>query len=149
MTTPTPARTGLHLAAHTAAELMTPNPVSIRAEATVPEAVALLTDKGLSAAPVIDAAGQPVGVVSRADIVVHDRERGEQRGAAKAGAGGDPASVREIMTPVVFSVRPDTPAAQVVADMLALRVHQLFVVDQAGTLVGVITALDVLDHLQE
>src|SRR5687767_12659819 len=112
MPTPTPAPKGLYLAADTAAELMTPNPVSIRAEATVQETVALLTDKGLSAVPVIDAAGQPVGVVSRADIVVHDRERGQPRDPATGGPKADPASVREIMTPVVFSVRPDTPAAQ-------------------------------------
>src|SRR6516162_3471073 len=63
------------LYAETAEELMTRNPVSIREEATIPEAVALLTDKGFSAAPVIDRAGRPVGVLSRADILVHDRER--------------------------------------------------------------------------
>src|SRR5262245_39936374 len=63
------------LDAATAADLMPPNPVSIRTGATVQEAVAFLTDRGFSAAPVIDAAGRPVGVLSRADIVVHDRER--------------------------------------------------------------------------
>jgi predicted transcriptional regulator len=31
--------------------------------------------------------------------------------------------------------------------MLALRVHRLFVVDRAGVLVGVISALDVLRRL--
>ena len=54
---------------------MRPNPVSIRADASVGEAVALLSDKGFSAAPVIDEGGRPVGVVSRSDILVHDRER--------------------------------------------------------------------------
>src|SRR5262249_21708562 len=60
--------TQLTLTAETAADLMTPNPVSIRDVATVREAVALLTDKGFSAAPVIDQAGRPIGVLSRADI---------------------------------------------------------------------------------
>jgi predicted transcriptional regulator len=32
--------------------------------------------------------------------------------------------------------------------MLGLKVHRLFVVDAAGVLVGVISALDVLRHLQ-
>src|SRR5947209_122626 len=65
----------LLLLAKTAADLMTPNPVSIRDTATVAEAVALLTAKGISGAPVIDEAGRPIGVVSRADIIVYDRER--------------------------------------------------------------------------
>src|SRR5262245_12957539 len=73
--TKTPA--GLTLCAETAAALMTPDPLSIRADATVREAVAFLTDKGFSAAPVIDKAGRPVGVLSRADILVYDRERVE------------------------------------------------------------------------
>jgi CBS domain-containing protein len=64
----------LILCAETAADLMVPNPVSIRAGATVKEAAAFLTDKGFSAAPVIDEAGRPVGVLSQSDIVVHDRE---------------------------------------------------------------------------
>src|SRR5438046_2819594 len=64
----------LTLNATTAAELMVANPVSMRDKATIQEVVALLTDKGFSAAPVIDAAGRPIGVVSRADIVAHDRE---------------------------------------------------------------------------
>ena len=50
---------------------------------------------------------------------------------------------------VVFSVTPQTPAARVVADMLALKVHRLFVVDEAGVLVGVISAVDVLQNLRE
>ena len=67
----------LTLSAETAADLMTPNPVSIRDKATVSEAVACLTDKGISAAPVIDKAGRAIGVVSKSDLLIHDRERVE------------------------------------------------------------------------
>src|SRR5271168_1226174 len=72
-TAPTTDR--LVLKAQTAADLMSLNPVSIRYKATVAEATALLTDRGFSAAPVIDEAGRAVGVVSRTDLLVHDRER--------------------------------------------------------------------------
>jgi len=150
----THSRKKLVLRAETAADLMTPNPVSINDTATVTEAVALLTDRGFSAAPVIDQAGQPVGVVSRSDILVHDRERAAGTpaaaggGAAAESAAGDPTPVRDIMTPAVFSVTPDTPAASVVEQMLELNVHHLFVVDAAGVLVGVISTLDVLRRLR-
>ena len=51
------------------------------------------------------------------------------------------------MTPAVFAVSPDAPARRVVEEMLALRVHRLFVVDQSGFLVGVISAMDILRNL--
>jgi CBS domain-containing protein len=51
----------LTLEAKTAADLMVPKIEWIRVTATVPEAVALLTKKRISAVPVLDANGQPVG----------------------------------------------------------------------------------------
>jgi CBS domain-containing protein len=48
------------------------------------------------------------------------------------------------MTPALFGVAPDTPAAEVVEEMVVRKVHQLFVVDADGVLVGVVTSLDVL-----
>ena len=148
MTNRLQTQTVLVLRAETAAELMTPNPVSVRDTATVAEAVALLTDKGFSGAPVIDEAGRPIGVLSRADIITHDRE-GARLGISDTRPGTRaPTRVRDLMTPAVFSVTPQTPASKVIAEMLALHVHRLFVVDNSGVLVGVITALDVLRHLE-
>jgi CBS domain-containing protein len=164
----TEVSTPLVLCAHTAAELMTPDPLSIRADATIREAVAFLTDKGFSAAPVIDRAGRPVGVLSRADIVTYDRERVEyleavpeyyEKGALTLPSGesladgfevekAERTQVQDIMTPVVFSVSPQASARKVVTDMLALKVHRLFVVSSDGILIGVISALDILHHLR-
>ena len=155
------------LEAHSAADLMTTNPLSIRADASVREAVSFLIDKGISGAPVIDDAGRPVGVLTQTDILLHDRQRVEY--VTPAGAtyeefeSGAPLSadwwgnfqvervdatpVRDLMTPALFSVALDTPAAQVVEQMAELNVHRLFVVDNKGVLVGVISALDVLRRL--
>jgi CBS domain-containing protein len=146
------------LRAETAAELMSPNPVSITQRATLREALALLTDKGFSAAPVIDEAGRLVGVLSRTDLLIHQREEvhhsqpaPEEREAIPEGflvEEVDATPVRDVMTPVVFSVEPDTPAPAVVERMLRLRVHHLFVVDATGVLIGVISAVDVLRNLK-
>ena len=129
---------GLILPADPAFHFMTPNPVSIRGVASVLEATSLLTDKGLSAVPVIDAAGRAVGVLSKTDVLVHDRQPRTSNSTL----------VRDLMTPAVFSVLPDTPADKVVEQMLALNVHRLFVADGTGVLIGVITALDLLRHLR-
>jgi CBS domain-containing protein len=165
-------RPHLMLKARTAADLMTANPMSLQEMVTAREAAAFLTDRGISAAPVINMAGAPVGVLSQTDLVIHDRERIDVLttprypledftefaeipiNLKRAGRDvavesvNDAAQVRDLMTPTVFTVRLDAPAAQVVEDMLALRVHRLFVVDKGGVLVGVITAADVLRRLE-
>jgi CBS domain-containing protein len=151
------------LTAECAEDLMTPNPVSLRSDATIQEAIALLTDRGFSAAPVIDEAGRPIGVLSRTDILVHEREHGrrailaDENEWATAGRSRhkgfeievvDRTLVSDLMTPAVFTVTLHTPAAVVVRQMLALKVHQLYVVDLNDVLVGVISALDVLRRLE-
>lgn len=155
-----------------AKDLMKCNPVSIRRDAGIREALELLTDRGFGAAPVIDEAGHPIGVVSRTDILIHEREC--VRHARVPDAGGsrsdcsdwdmfpdpswaenfsievtDPTTVGEIMTPAIFTVALDTPARAVVRRMLDLKVHHLFVSDSEMALVGVISPLDVMCHLAE
>jgi CBS domain-containing protein len=155
MMTSTPNRMmqSLVLQARTAAELMTANPQSLRRNATVVEAAAFLSTRGFSAAPVIDEAGRPVGVVSRTDLLHHHGQRAVRLLAAPLGRGeggsepGGEAPVRDVMTPTVFCVHADTPAEKLVENMLALNVRRLFVVDDAGVLVGVVSAFDVLRGL--
>src|SRR5947209_7894805 len=119
----------LTLDAATAADLMSERVVSVHAGATVGQAVTLLVERGLSAAPVIAESGRPVGVVSRGDILIHTREEGTPR------AGSTPSEVRDIMTPAVFSVTPETPVASVV-------------VDHTQAVVGVVSVHDVLRRLR-
>jgi CBS domain-containing protein len=166
MMTKTPPR--LFLRAATAADLMTTNPVSLGHKDLVGEAAMFLMDRDISAAPVIDDAGRPVGVISRSDLVRHDRERVDYMTTGhefyhapeepfmgetipegfQVEKTPDLTEVREIMTPVVFSVAPETSATNVIEEMLARKVHRLFVIDDNGVLVGVISALDVLRKLR-
>jgi CBS domain-containing protein len=157
-----PARRSL--AGKTAQDLMTPNPRSISGTAPIEEVIGFLADTGYSAAPVIDESGRPIGVVSRTDVVVYDRARiasagdvpgyydradlAEWTNPATRAPSGPGAVVRaaDLMTPAVFSVGPETPAERVAAQMAALNVHRLFVVDDDGVLIGVISALDLLRY---
>jgi CBS-domain-containing membrane protein len=159
-----PPGTRLALRADTAGDLMSSNPISVRHDAGVREAIALMTDRDITAAPVIDDNGRPVGVISITDILIHDREYVAFLKSGDETASGDlrrldgmpedmgvevvdPTTVDEIMTPTVFAVRPETPASEVVREMLDRRVHHLFVADDEGTLVGVISTGDVLRRL--
>jgi len=157
----------LMLCGDTAEELMTPNPISISETATVKEAAAFLVDHGFSAAPVVDHAGRAVGVLSQTDIVTYDRNMvqhlrpvpefyhksdltlhsGEVLAEGFEIESVDTTQVRDIMTPAVISVMPSDTAVRVVGEMVAFKVHRLFVIDESGVLVGVISAFDVLRKL--
>lgn len=157
----------LVLNAATAADLMTANPISLSEELTVKEAVAFLLDKGFTAMPVIDEAGHAVGVLSRADILIYDRQhveyampdfydrvdletdKGEALPEGFQVESVDRTRVKEIMTPVLYSVAPETPAWQVCEELLSLGVHRLFVVDKDGLLMGVISTFDILKNLKQ
>jgi CBS domain-containing protein len=148
-----------------AKDLMSPNPLSIRRDATVYEALEVLTDRGFGAAPVIDEAGRPIGVVSRTDILIHQRESVHHPCPYDStdvdllpdsmwfeGLLVDvphTTTVAEVMTPAIFTVSLETPALEVIRRMLELRVHHLFVIDDDLAPVGVISPLDVLRHLGE
>ena len=151
------------LKAQHARDLMTPNPVSIRSNATVREALAMLIDRDVAAAPVIDEAGRAVGVVSVTDILIHEREAVIPPGLSAEMSAliaipaelrdsfqpefADPTLVDQVMTPGVFAVPTEYPSERVVADLLQLHVHRLFIVDGHGDIVGVITTTDILRHL--
>jgi CBS domain-containing protein len=115
---------------------MTANPVSISEHATIMDAAAVLSKREISALPVINDAGRPVGVVSRTDIVQRESQPARTT------------DVREIMTPTVVSVRPQDPGWEVIAKMAAFKVHRVFVVDRTGVLTGVISAFDIVRKLR-
>ncbi|HEY7328188.1 MAG TPA: CBS domain-containing protein [Gemmataceae bacterium] len=151
---------------------MRPNPVSIRSDATIREAVDVLTDRGFGAAPVIDEAGRAIGVVSRTDILLREREYSRYAHASGVGDSAydctewdvfpdpswsaelstdilDRTTAAEIMTPAIFTVALDAAAREVVRRMLMLKVHHLFVADGDKNLVGVISPLDILRCLAD
>ena len=137
-------------------ELMNPDVVCLRPEMTVAEAQKLLSERGVSGAPVVDGAGQPVGVVSQSDLVRHQARKvtagesgrfysdmDEYQDIAEIPIDRSQTPVRDLMTPRVFSVARDTGAAQAASIMRERRIHRLIVTDR-GRLVGVVTSLDLL-----
>ncbi len=75
--------------AETAGEIMSTNPVTVRADATVAEAARLMDRYGATCLPVVDESGNLVGVVGRWDllrvVLGPDRTRAEIAMAALVG----------------------------------------------------------------
>jgi CBS-domain-containing membrane protein len=140
----------------TAADVMKSNPKSIGHKATACNAGKFFSANAIHTAPVIDDAGRPIGVVSRTDLLEYWGCRRDQLWRLANGQSAwnstnagiyhgvaDP-TVLQIMTPVVFCVPIDAPIRKVVEKILALEVRCLFVTDEHGVLVGVISVLDLL-----
>ncbi|MSR31855.1 MAG: CBS domain-containing protein [Gemmataceae bacterium] len=145
---------------HPAGKMMNQPAISLCADATIPEALALFLDRGYHAAPVIDEAGRPIGVVSMSDLLRHDLDRGTHPSHGERLHGHavpegfeveevDTALVCDIMTEAVFTVHLDTPLRSLVQKMLELDVHQLYVVDNEMVLVGVMSTIDVVRALND
>lgn len=156
----------LLLTSRPVSQVMTVTPLSIPATATAREAVKILSDHRFSATPVIDNAGRPVGVISRTDLV-NRLMRGDHlcsleenwfncasiigKEALDNGSylaqNMDNITVGEIMTPAIICVSTHDSIEKAVELLLKKEVHRLFVVDDAGVLVGVLSPFDVLRHL--
>lgn len=100
-------------------EAMTTPVVTVPVTATVREAIRLLYDRNITAAPVVDESGVMVGIVSEMDLL-----RGEFEADPRAflrpvstPAEAPPAAVAEVMTPRVLTTR-ETADVTDVADLM-------------------------------
>ncbi len=142
-TTPTHAR--LVLRAQVARDVMSTDPVSLEADAGLPDALSLFVDRGFGAAPVIDTAGRAIGVLAKVDILTY-----QHSSLAQSGNSADilkNVRVSDLMSPVVYAVGPETPVWEVLEQIRSLKVHHLFVQDRQGVLLGVISTLDILERI--
>jgi CBS domain-containing protein len=135
-----------------ARDVMVSPVLSVRENHTVHELVAFLTANSISGAPVLDARGKLVGVVSVADIAEDETSlprpprSGSHVHGPKRGGGGGARHVSDIMTPTFFTVPDDTPASEIAKTMVAGRIHRLLVT-RNGRIVGIVSALDLLKLL--
>jgi CBS-domain-containing membrane protein len=141
-----------------AKDIMTSDVISIRPEASVRDAAALMTEKRISGIPVIAADGSLVGVLSQSDLL-HRRELGtETRRKWWLQVFSDPDRLAgeytkshglhasDVMTRHVVSIAPETELADVAAILDSNRIKRLPVLEN-GRLVGIITRSDLVKAL--
>jgi len=142
----------------TVAEFMAQDVVTIRASATIDEVAKTLVDRHISGAPVVDAEGVPVGVVSQTDLLASRVPKGESEPDAIFDDTDTSISDTQrlmrnptaemVMTPMVLSVSRDTDVRTAARIMVAEKVHRLLVTD-GEKVVGIISTLDLLRALVE
>jgi len=148
----------------TASDLMNPEVLTVQDDMTVRELASFLIENEISGAPVADAEGRLVGVVSLADIAALASGEGGRR-ADGAGFFGpdwddgldeedmeelaldqDGLRVTDIMTPQIFSVPEDATVSQIASMMLKGHLHRLLVTREDRA-IGIITTSDLLGLL--
>ncbi|MFC0597879.1 CBS domain-containing protein [Streptomyces palmae] len=134
----------------TVSEVMTRDVVTVRTDTPFKEVASLLSTHGISAVPVADEQGAPVGVVSEADLLRKQIEDPDLPGRAAPSQGGDEAAKARaqnaagLMTAPVATVRADWPVAGAAREMDRYRVRRLVVVDDADRIVGIVSRSDLL-----
>jgi len=140
-----------------ARDVMTTDVVSVGPEATVAEIAALLIERRISAVPVVDG-GKLIGIVSEGDLMRRP-ETDTEPGASPwlslfTGPGVVPdrfskthgMTAREVMTPNVVAVEPDTTLDEVARILESRRIKRVPVVEH-GRLVGILSRANLLHAL--
>lgn len=129
-------------------EVMTTPVVTVPHTATVKQAISLLYELDITAAPVVDGHERVVGIVSEMDLL-----RGEFEADPRAFArpvpdpdGPPPRRVDELMTRHVLTVRETTDVAELAELMMSTGVKSVPVV-HGGALVGIVSRRDLMGVL--
>jgi CBS domain-containing protein len=152
-----------------ARDVMNSDVLTVRDDMSVTDLAEFLTDNEISGAPVEDAEGRLIGVVSLTDVAAAftgQRDQAvlshgepdfylrnwEDKFNAEDLAGlriaESEATVGEIMTPSVFAVEDETPVSNVAEKMIHSHIHRLLVT-RDRKVVGIVTTSDLLGLLVE
>lgn len=140
-----------HMRRLTVRDVMTPDVVTVRVDASFKEVARLLDENSVSALPVLDADGRLAGVVSEADLLPKEyrgvrpkprRLTSAARRQETAKASGDVAG--DVMTAPAVTIDPDAMLAEAARKMVTEHVKRLPVVSVGGDLLGIVSRADLV-----
>ncbi len=117
------------------------------------DVVRVLLDHGVSAVPVVDEQRRVRGIVSEADLIEKEAQRGEgypepwellTRRGRDLHSKAEALSAAELMTAPAITVKADTAIAQAARLMRKYGIKRLPVIDANGVLVGIVSRGDLL-----
>ncbi len=130
-------------AGRTVGEIMTRDPIVVRADAPLGEVARLLDSHHISGLPVVDGTGALVGVVSHTDLL-------RARATEHLWANWPGLAVRHLMTSPALSVGPEATVGEAAQLMERERVHRLVIVGEDGrTPIGIISTADLVHTMAE
>lgn len=118
-------------------DVMTRDVFTLSVSARADQAAWELSARGFTGAPVRDARGRLVGMLSRSDLVDPERTQG----------GLDGKDVQDVMTPALFTLQPSEPLTRAVRLMVREGIRRVVVMEPSGEMVGIVTSSDILRQL--
>ena len=115
-----------------AAEIMTPDPITIAPRESLQRAAQLMDEFNVGALPVCEN-GQLLGIITDRDIAVR---------AVAVGQDPTEARVGEVMSDKVHACSGEAEVEEVLTEMARVQIRRLMVLDRAQRLVGVISLGD-------
>ncbi|MET7519309.1 CBS domain-containing protein [Streptomyces sp. NPDC005480] len=112
------------------ADLMTPSAITVQRGTAFQEVARLLNEFGITALPVVDDAGHPVGVVSEADLL------------QRHGSGTDTAD--DLMTSPAITAHPAWSVVRAARLMRKNKIKRLPVIDDGNHVIGVVSRSDLI-----
>ena len=131
-----------------AQDMMTPDPITIKAHAKLREAVEILQNLDVRHLPVLDEEGELVGMLSDRDLrglALPHLVAGEYAGVVQTGLQ---ATVATVMSSNVLSVDPEAEVEEIVELMLDNKIGAVPVVDRDRGLIGIVSYMDVLRNVE-
>ncbi len=122
-------------------ELMTPNPITVRIDTTVPEALRLMHEGNFRELPVIDAQGRLIGIVSDKDLLYASPSPVTSLSIWEIKDLMSRVRVEEVLKRAVKTAAEDTPVEEAARIMADNKIGSL-VVMRDKTIVGIITKTD-------
>jgi CBS domain-containing protein len=128
----------------TVGDVMALEPIVIRADAPLTDAVAVLEKHRIHGLPVVDSGGSLLGVLSQTDLL-------RARSTEFLWANWPGLAVRHLMTSPALTIHRSTPLADAARKMERHHVHRLVVVadDDESLPIGVVSTTDLIRAMAE
>jgi CBS domain-containing protein len=132
----------------TAADVMTPRPVTVGPATPLPEVALLMARRRLKRLPVVDDAGRLVGIVSRYDLLRNAAGGGDRPDAPprELGLAAD-VPLSSVMRRDVPAVHPETPLPETMQAVVSTRLNLAVVVDERRRVVGLVSDGALLERI--
>lgn len=133
----------------TVRDIMSPIVICLAQSDFLPEAAQQLREKGISGAPVIDADGEYVGLLSITDVnSIIARDYDDKETLQKVLEGDllrdyQSIQVKEVMTPHILKISADATLEELGQTLLIAGVHRLMVAD-GGEIIGLVSTTDLI-----
>lgn len=142
-----------------ARDIMTHDVVSVKSDATVRDVARLLIDKAISAVPVVDDDGRPIGMVSEGDLACGNEMRRKERSQWWLAqlAEGEPLSenflaaidagnycVDKLMVQPVVTAPEEATVEEIAQVMEKHKIKRVIVTAENGEMAGIVTRVDIV-----